>query len=509
MSWRNSDDTARLLGETLGLAPYRARTGARLANPSLLVPLTTCGQMSSSDQSVLIEAAEASGLVTRDQLHLAMVSACDSGDENSVAISAVSDDAIGRRLVELDFLNPWQVEQLKLGRSKFSLGPYRVIDSIGRGGMGHVFKAEHEILGRVEAVKVLPRNKTTAETINKFRHEIRIQAQLDHPNLVRVNFADREGDTYYFVTEFVPGTDLRKLIRRLGPLSYQAAALIVQQAAEGLEHAHRRGLVHRDIKPGNILVTPEAVAKVIDLGLAWYLEADIHAAKQGDRLKIVGTADYLAPETICDPGCIVPVSDIYSLGCTLYYAVTGKVPFPGGNPAEKMQRHLHEVALSPDQLQPGLPDAFVELVSEMMRKNPKQRPPSAGAVAERLKPLANEQAIVEIEQAILTMEQERHAASVELNAQSPLLDDTLTFEQGDLPADMDRNPRSGSQGTTPIAAATEETVRHRRAPRKRHTTDNADQAKSSRISNLAIATIALAVMTTVGVVGALIWGTLN
>lgn len=455
------------------------------------------------DKSVLIEAAEASGLVTRDQLHLAMVSACDAGDENSVAISAVSDDAIGRRLVELEYLNPWQVEQLKLGRSKFSLGPYRVVDSIGRGGMGHVFKVEHEILGRIEAVKVLPRNKATAETIDKFRHEIRIQAQLDHPNLVRVHFADREGDTYYFVTEFVPGADLRKLIRRLGPLSYQAAALIVQQAAEGLEHAHRRGLVHRDIKPGNILVTPDAIVKVIDLGLAWYLEADIHAAKQGDRLKIVGTADYLAPETICDPGCIVPVSDIYSLGCTLYYAVTGKVPFPGGNPAEKMQRHLHESALPPDQLQPGLPTEFVQLVAEMMRKDPKQRPPSAGAVAQRLKPLASEDAIAEIAQAIHTLDSERSELKVDQNVQSPLLDDTLTFEQSDLPENFESDLLSGSQGTSPIAAATEETVKHRRAPRIK--TAKRPARPNSRISPLVVASVALAALTVVGVLSLVIW----
>ena len=456
--------------------------------------------MTAPSKSVFLEAAAASGLVAPEQLHLAMVSACDLGDENRVSIRAVSDDAIGRRLVELELLNPWQVEQLKLGRTKFSLGPYRIIDAIGRGGMGHVFKAEHEILGRIEALKVLPRKKTTADTISKFRHEIRIQAQLDHPNLVRVHYADREGDTYFFVTEFVPGTDLRKLIRRLGPVSYQAAALIVQQAAEGLEHAHRRGLVHRDIKPGNILVTPDAVVKLIDLGLAWYLEADIHAAKQGDRLKIVGTADYLAPETIRDPGRIVPVSDVYALGCTLYYAVTGKVPYPGGNPAEKMQRHLNETPLPPNQLQPDLPPAFVHLVAEMMSKDPKQRPPSAAVVAQRLRPFASESAIAEITKAVHTVANQPRENRPQPNATSPHLEDTLTYEDDPL-ADL----QQGSQGTEPIAAATAETTPDAPTTLPLRPKKQAAVPKSNGLSRYTVAAMVVGGLVAIGFIGFLLW----
>lgn len=471
--------------------------------------------------SVLLEAARTSGLVTPEQLHLATVSACDGGDESTVQAVEVSDDAIGRRLVELDLLNPWQVEQLKQGRSKFTLGPYKIIDAVGRGGMGHVFKAEHELLGRIEAIKVLPRSRTSDETIAKFRHEIRTQAQLDHPNLVRVHYADSEGDTYFLVTEFVPGADLRKLIRRLGPLSYQAAALIGQQVAEGLEHAHRRGLVHRDIKPGNILVTPDAVTKVLDLGLAWYLEADIHAAKQGDRLKIVGTADYLAPETISNPGCIVPVSDIYAMGCTLYYAVTGKVPFPGGNPAEKMQRHLHETPLMPDQLQPNLPQEFVQLIAEMMSKDPQRRPPSAAVVAERLKQWASEEAITEIAMAINRLEHEQQQPSGRRTATGPMLDDTLTFDDevgghhDPFQGALDR-PSQGSQGTDPIASAAAETtpLHLGEAAQARQTTQTTprDQSATTRESNergglsrLVLGSIVVAVAATIGVVGLLMW----
>ncbi|MGI9457984.1 MAG: serine/threonine-protein kinase [Aeoliella sp.] len=460
--------------------------------------------MSLPNSSVLVRAAEASRLVTPEQLHCAVVSACDSGDESTVTAQEVSDDAIGRRLVELGYLNAWQVDQLKEGRSRFSLGPYRILDAIGRGGMGHVFKVEHELLGRVEAIKVLPRNKTNTETIARFRHEIRTQAQLDHPNLVRVNYADHEGDTYFFVTEFVPGADLRKIVRRLGPLGYEAAALIVQQAAEGLEHAHRRGLIHRDIKPGNLLVTPDAVTKLIDLGLAWYLEADIHAAKQGDRLKIVGTADYLAPETIRDPGRIVPVSDIYSLGCTLYYAVTGKVPFPGGNPAEKMERHVKETPLSPEQLQPNLPQGFVQLISEMMTKDPKQRVPSAAAVAERLKAWASETSIAEVSAAVEQVETLWREEGPQSSSSGPNIDDTLTFDDDDDPFEgLFESPSQGSQGTDPIAAATHET-------QSNDTPDIVDDGQSETVTSVrlgrwVVASIVLAVVATLGVAGTLLW----
>ena len=143
-------------------------------------------------------------------------SASSPGGAQTVA--EVLDEELGRRLVELGYLNRWQVEQLKEGRTKFTLGPYRIVNAIGQGGMGHVFKAEHKLLGRIEAIKVLPKSRSTPEAIAAFQREIRAQAQLDHPNLVRVTYADHEGDTYFFVTEYVPGTDLRKLVRRNGPL---------------------------------------------------------------------------------------------------------------------------------------------------------------------------------------------------------------------------------------------------------------------------------------------------
>ena len=195
-------------------------------------------------------------------------------------------------------LTPYQAAQIKAGRTKFDLGPVHVTDFIGQGGMGQVSRA-CTVMGRECAIKVLPLHKATPEAISNFMREIRTQAQLDHPNLVRAYDAGRDGNTHYLVVEYVPGVDLRRLVRTQGPLTQQQAASVILQAARGLDYAHKRGLVHRDIKPGNILVTSEGIAKVSDLGLAGFM----HDAENDPRAgKIVGTADYLAPEQIRTPG---------------------------------------------------------------------------------------------------------------------------------------------------------------------------------------------------------------
>jgi serine/threonine protein kinase len=250
--------------------------------------------------------------------------------------------------------------------------------------MGEVYKAEHSIMGRVVAVKVLPRTRSTPEAIANFHREIRTLAQLDHPNLVRAFDAGHEKNTHFLVTEFVPGTDLRKLIRSGSPLSMQQAASIISQAAQGLEHAHSRGLIHRDVKPANLLVTPEGHVKVLDLGLAGYFNDPEQVDQFGG--KVVGTADYLAPEAILRPEQLDKRSDIYSLGCTLYYAVTGKVPFPGGTMRDKAKNHCQSAPLDPRRLNSELSDEFVEVIADLMAKRPEDRIGSAADVVERLKP---------------------------------------------------------------------------------------------------------------------------
>jgi serine/threonine protein kinase len=413
---------------------------------------------------VFRNAALASGLLSQQQLDDALAGlireAFSAGQPATV--EAIGDELLGQRLVDLGYLNRWQIEQLKEGRTKFTLGPYRIVNAIGQGGMGHVFKAEHKLLGRIEAIKVLPKSKSTPEAVAAFQREIRAQAQLDHPNLVRVSYADFEGETYFFVTEYVPGTDLRKLVRRNGPLPYTTAATIVSQAAEGLHYAHRRGLVHRDVKPGNLLVTPDGRTKITDLGLAWFLMEDFEGGKPvaGKPNSLVGTADYLAPESIRRPDKILPVSDVYSLGCTLSYAVTGKVPFPGGNTPDKIRRHLDETPLNPLHFNPDLPEGFCDAIAAMMDKNPDTRTPTAAAVVELMRPWCDE------ESARSFAQQQPGSSGILRKGGAPpaatgaQLDETASFVLDDMEyaAGQVESPSQISQGTVSVNSELEDTL---------------------------------------------------
>jgi len=334
-----------------------------------------------------------SKLVTPEQLEQAVLTAgvapgaATEGQAAEAAATEVEDAAIASRLVEMGILTQYQARQIQAGRTKFDLGPYIVMDHLGQGGMGQVFKGVHRVMGRECAIKVLPFHKATPEAVANFLREIRTQAQLDHPNLVRAFDAGCDGKINYLVVEYVPGVDMRRLVRRQGPLTQQQAASVTMQAARGLDYAHKRGLVHRDVKPGNILVTSQGVAKVSDLGLAGFLYDAENDPRAG---KIVGTADYLAPEQIRTPGEISPLIDIYSLGCTLYYAVCGKVPFPGGTARDKARRHCEDTPWHPRRFNAELNEEFVEVIADMMEKDPKARIQSAAEVVARLEQWAGE-----------------------------------------------------------------------------------------------------------------------
>ena len=328
-----------------------------------------------------------SGLLTDAQIREAITGIIRSEKHQARRPDEISDRDLSAYLVSQDILTSYQVDQLIAGRTKLSLGSYLIKDWIGQGGMGQVFKAEHQVMGRVCAIKVLPLSKSTDHAIESFMREIRVQANLDHPNLVRAYDAGKDGNVHYLVVEYVPGTDLRRLVRSRGRLSIQQASNIIKQAAEGLAYAHEKDLIHRDVKPGNILVTPDGLGKVSDLGLAAFMTDYESDPRHG---KVVGTADYLSPEQIRNPKDITSVSDIYSLGCTLYYAVTGKVPFPGGSAKNKARRHLEETPWHPRRFNEEVSDEFVDLIADMMEKEPSARLPSASEVAQRLEPWASD-----------------------------------------------------------------------------------------------------------------------
>lgn len=384
-----------------------------------------------------------------------LVAAAQRSPTDPPGYGPVSDERIASRLIKRGLLNAWQAEQLRAGRTKFTLGPYLVVDAIGKGGMGHLFKGRHALLDRIEAIKVLPKSRSTPQSIASFQHEIRAQAQLDHPNLVRVSFAGRDGETHFLVTEFVPGVDLRRLVRRRGRLTSDQAASVVLQTAEALEYAHRRGLVHRDVKPGNLLVQPDGVVKVTDLGLAWRLEDSFGPGCVGGG-KIVGTCDYIAPESIRAPDQIMPVSDVYSLGCTLYYALTGKVPYPGGNAASKMRRHLNDDPIDLHAFNPDLPAEMTSLVTEMMQRDHHRRTPSASVVAQRLRPLVRDDTAQSLSTLVHQSELPGGSRSDGAASGAGDIGETMVSLSG---ADLGTaDPATqASQGTDPIASATEDT----------------------------------------------------
>jgi serine/threonine protein kinase len=409
--------------------------------------------------------ALASGLVSQEQIDqaIALLGYAPSELPDSDAAdseSAARHQALAEKLIELGFLNPWQVQQLGEGRTRFHLGPYRILDSIGQGGMGQVFKAEHMLMGRVVAVKVLPRHKSTPVAIDSFQREMRAQAQLDHINLVRALDAGHDGNVYYLVTEYVEGSDLRRLVRRHGRISQNLTASIAMQAAQGLIHAHSKGLIHRDVKPGNVLVMPDGRAKISDLGLVGsFGQNDLEDPRRG---KIVGTADYLSPEQIKTPDSITPASDIYSLGCTIYYAVTGKVPFPGGTTRDKTQAHCEVPPLDPRRLNPELTDEFVDLLADMMAKDVADRTPDMNQVIVELSRFCGN-----VPLPLPESQDPQPPAAARALLPPPISSGTsdsggsggasFGFESSPDPRGQD-SPSQMSQGTLPVNTGNEETV---------------------------------------------------
>ena len=407
-----------------------------------------------STKTPLQVSALASTLVTRADLDQAIEALRSHPDLSKSGVEEF-DRLLANRLVETGHLTSYQAEQLLRGNRKLHLGLYRITDCIGQGGMGTVFKAEHALMARTVAVKVLPRSKSTPDAIASFSREIRAQAQLDHENLVRAYDAGHDGNVYFLVTEYVPGTDLRRYVRQRGPLNMAESATIISQAAKGLDHAHRRGLIHRDVKPGNLLVTPEGHTKVSDLGLA----GSLNSAEEDPRAgKVVGTADYLSPEQILTPREVGVGSDIYSLGCTLYYAVTGKVPYPGGTTREKAKRHCEDMPINPRHFNPDLTDEFIEIIADMMEKDPKNRIQSAADVVRRLAKWARD-AVPAGEARGSDASRAFFAKAHEPPVALPMHDTEPGFPEyfSSDPLQYE-SPSEVSQSTDPLAAAEQETL---------------------------------------------------
>jgi serine/threonine protein kinase len=278
-------------------------------------------------------------------------------------------------------LGAFHVEQLMRGKYRgFFLGKHKLLDRIGLGGMGQVFLAEHVNLRRRVAIKVLPPDRAQNEfSRERFLREARAAGQLDHPNLVRAFDVDSEGDVFFLVMEFVDGVSFHELVTRHGPLEATRAAYYLWQAAHGLAYMSERGLVHRDVKPANLLVDRQGVVKVLDLGLV-RSQAESDDLTRNEGVKILGTADYLAPEQALECSKVDVRADIYSLGATAYFLLTGRPPFEGAKTAQKLIAHQVQRVRPLREARPDVPVALGAVIERMLAKRPADRYQTPGEV---------------------------------------------------------------------------------------------------------------------------------
>ena len=302
------------------------------------------------------------------------------------AVAALDPKALFQELIGRGWLTPFQADHLLQGRGpELLLGSYVLADKLGEGGMGAVYKARNWKLGRTVALKVVRADRLdSAVAVERFRREIRAAAQLAHPNVVHAYDAGEEGGAFYFAMEILAGADLARVVKERGPLPVDEVCDCVRQAALGLQHAHEHGLVHRDVKPSNLLRTPQGVVKVLDLGLA-RLNRRSDVGEESGTLTLQGTLmgslDYIAPEQARDSHTVDHRADLYSLGCTLYFLLAGRPPFPVGSMTEKLAGHLFEEPEPVEKVRPETPPAVAAVVRRLMAKNPEDRWQTAAEVA--------------------------------------------------------------------------------------------------------------------------------
>ena len=291
-------------------------------------------------------------------------------------------------LVRDGLLTHFQAEQILLGKwRRFTIGKYKVLERLGSGGMGSVYLCEHKLMRRRVAVKVLPTAKAAEPaSLERFQREARAVAALDHPNIVHAYDIDQDESLHFLVMEYVDGASLQEIVKRAGPIDPVRAAHYVQQSALGLEHAHAAGLVHRDIKPGNVLVDRSGIVKILDMGLARFFndEEDMLTKKYDEN--VLGTADYLAPEQALDSHGADVRADIYSLGATFYFMLTGRTLFGEGTIAQKLIWHQTRQPRPVCALRPDVPPGMAAVIEKMMAKDREQRYQNPREVAEALAP---------------------------------------------------------------------------------------------------------------------------
>jgi serine/threonine protein kinase len=332
----------------------------------------------------LIEVVRKSGLMDEQSLEAKL--------QEWTATTALPEkpSEFAKLLVRDGLVTVFQANQLLQGKHRGFVinGRYKVLEMLGSGGMGTVFLCEHVLLSRLVALKVLPFDQLNQPSaVERFYREARALAALDHPNIVRAYDMDRDRKLHFLVMEYVDGADLQNIVAAHGPLDPERATHYVTQAAAGLQHAHDGGWVHRDIKPGNILVDRNGTVKILDLGLARLFQDNKDMlTRQFDEKSILGTADYLSPEQGIDSHAVDIRSDIYSLGATFYFLLTGQPPFAGGSLSKKLIHHQMHDPRPIREIRAEIPEELAAVVTKMMAKDPMDRYQIPDQVAEALTP---------------------------------------------------------------------------------------------------------------------------
>lgn len=297
--------------------------------------------------------------------------------------------AMAGLLIRDGLLTNFQAGLFILGRSTgFTIGKYRILERLGTGGMGSVFLCEDRRLRRKVAVKVLPpRIAKDPASLARFQREAHVVAVLDHPNIVHAHDFCQDDNLYYLVMEYIDGVSLQELINKQGPLDVERSCHYIRQTAEGLQHAHEAGLIHRDIKPGNILVDRSGTVKVLDLGLARFTDdRNEQITTNFDDGSIMGTADYLAPEQAMSLHDVDIRADIYSLGMTFYFLLAGQAPYRDGSVPQKLLWHQMKMPTPIREVRPEVPEAVAAILEKMIAKDPAARFQTPGELAEALVP---------------------------------------------------------------------------------------------------------------------------
>jgi len=326
--------------------------------------------VSGSRLKAFVEHAVKSRLVTVRQVRTCRTELPEGADERALA----------RHMVGKKLLTKYQAQRLLAGQHRgFFLDKYRILDHIATGGMGQVYRAKHSLLGRIVALKVLPRQRAArADSLERFQREGRALARLDHPNIVRTYDIGHDRNVHFLIMEYVDGDSLWRLVHKRGRLGWRQVMDVAVHVVRGLEHAWSQGIIHRDIKPGNVVVAPDGQAKVLDMGVAHLLDevADRDESESKPRVA-VGTGDYMAPEMARGADTVDYRADIYSLGCMMYFMLTGRTPFRGHTTMEKLRKHRTMKAPPIQDLAPEVPSRVAAIVRRLMSKRPDHRYASA------------------------------------------------------------------------------------------------------------------------------------